>query len=95
MAWEKLDDVSSNIAQEPWSLYWNEMKSGSREFEDFLHDPLSRMVGVFSDVDKSWSVQTNIIGHEIGLSEDLVCKLALVDPRRKTVFLTLYKHPKP
>ncbi|WON73901.1 hypothetical protein [Nitrosospira sp. Is2] len=92
--WEKLDDVSLKIAKEPWSLYLGEMKSGTQECEDFLHDPLSDMAGVLSEVDKSWNIQTNIIGHEIGLSVDLVFKLALVDPRRKMVFLTLYKHPR-
>ena len=92
--WEKLDDVSANIANKPWSLYWSEMKSGTKEFENFLHDPLSDMTGVLSEVEKSWSIQTTIIGHEIGLSQDLVSKLALVDPRRKMVFLTLYKHPR-
>jgi hypothetical protein len=92
--WEKLDDVSPKIAKEPWSLYLGEMKSGTQEFEDFLHDPLSDMAGVLNEVDKSWNIQTNMIGHEIGLFSDAVIKLALVDPRRKMVFLTLYKHPR-
>jgi hypothetical protein len=93
--WEKLDDVSVSIAKEPFSLYWSELKSGSREFEKFLHDPLGEIVDVASGVDKSWCVQTNIIGHEIGFGPDVVSRLALVDPHRKTVFLVLYKHLHP
>ena len=92
--WEKLDDVSASIAKEPFSLYWSEVKSDSKEFEEFLHDPLGEIVDVASGVDKSWSVQTNIIGHEIGLM-DVMSRLALVDPHRKTVFLVLYKHLRP
>ena len=90
--WEILDDTSKSIADEPWSLYWREMKSDSKEFEDFLHDPLSALIGKLSGVNITWNVQTNMIGDEIGLSSNTVCTLALVDPHRKTVFLTLYKH---
>ena len=92
--WEILDDTSKNIAGEPWSLYWKEMQSGTKEFEDFLHDPLSALIGKLSGVNVTWNVQTNMIGHEIGLSSNAVCALALVDPHRKTVFLILYKHPR-
>jgi hypothetical protein len=92
--WEKLDNLSKNIAEEPWSLYWREMKSGTETFEHFLHEPLQHVADDFDEVDKSWTVQTQIIGHEIGLYAHAVCSIALVDPRRKTVFLTLYKHPR-
>jgi len=34
-AWEELDDVSKSIADEPWSPYWRELKSGTAEFERF------------------------------------------------------------
>jgi hypothetical protein len=91
-AWEKLDDVSKSIADEPWSLYWRELKSGTAEFEEFLHDPLSHLVKSFEGVDRKWTVQTNRIGHETGLMRSAVCSLALADHDRKTVFLTLYKH---
>jgi len=92
--WEKLDDVSRNIASEPWSLYWAEMKTGTPEFEQFLHDPLSSLVGAFSGVTKAWRVQTNILNHEEGLALSHACQLALVDPAKKTVYLTIYKHAK-
>lgn len=91
--WDKLDDSNKNIANEPWSLYWSESKSGSKEFEEFLHDPLKECSAEMSGVDRTWTVQSNILNHEIGLLSDLVCKLALVDPVKKTVYLTLYKHP--
>jgi hypothetical protein len=90
--WEKLDDVSKNIADEPWSLYWSEYKSGTEEFEDFLHDPLSVLVKACSGVDRTWNVQTSIIGHEIGFRKDAVCSTVLVDPIRKIAYVTFYKH---
>ena len=90
--WEKLDDVSKSIAEEPWSLYWKEFKSGTDEFEQFLHNPLSQMTKAFEGVNREWTVQTNVIGHEQGLVMSVVCGVALVDPQKKTVFLTLYKH---
>jgi hypothetical protein len=90
--WEKLDDVSKSIAAEPWSLYWTEWKSGTKEFEEFLHDPVSHFAKSFKGVKKSWNVQTHIIGHEAGMMRSAVCSLALVDHDRKTVFMTLYKH---
>ncbi len=93
--WEKLDDVSKNIASEPWSLYWIEWKSGTKEFEEFLHNPLAHSADSFEGVDRNWTVQTNVIGHEGGLMQSAVCSLALVDRDRKTVFLTLYKHKPP
>ncbi len=34
-AWEKLDDVSKSIAEEPGRLYWREMKSGTRPIRGF------------------------------------------------------------
>lgn len=90
--WEKLDDVSKSIANEPWSLYWNEMKTGTPEFEAFLLDPLSHLVGNLAGVTKEWTVQTNILNHEISLRHDPACELALVDPQKNIVYLTIYKH---
>jgi hypothetical protein len=93
--WEKLDEISAGLTKAPYSLYWSEAKSESEEFRRFLGDPLGEMVGVVSGVDTSWSVQTTIIGHERGISIDAVSRLVLVDPRCKTLFLTLYKHTRP
>jgi hypothetical protein len=92
--WEKLDDVSENIKNEPWSLYWSEMKTDTPEFEQFLHDPLSELVGSLSGVTRAWTVQTNILNHEFGLLGSSACKLALVDPDKNVVYLTIYKHRK-
>jgi hypothetical protein len=90
--WEKLDNVSDNIKREPWSLYWREMKTGTREFEQFIHDPLRNLIGVFSGVTKTWKVHTNILNHEHGLAASHACLLALVDPEKKIIYLTIYKH---
>jgi hypothetical protein len=89
--WEKLDDVSQNIREEPWSLYWREWKSGTRAFEDFLHDPGKELVrsGLAR---RGYSVQTNIINHERGLRVTAVCTMVIVDPRSKAAYITLYKH---
>jgi hypothetical protein len=92
--WEKLDDVSQNIKDEPWSLYWNEMKTGTPEFEQFIHDPLSSLTGALAGVTQTWTVQTNILNHEAGLMVSHACQLALVDPGKNTVYLTIYKHLK-
>jgi hypothetical protein len=92
--WEKLDDVSQNIRNEPWSLYWSEKKTGTPEFERFLHDPLSEFVEEFSGVTRDWTVQTNILNHEIGLLGRSSCNLALVDPDKKIIYLSIYKHRK-
>lgn len=90
--WEKLDNVSQNIANEPWSLYWNEMKSGSHEFEDFLHNPLPTLIKVLDGVDDTWTVETKIRNHEKGLLINAVCTVAMADPQKKIVYLTLFKH---
>ncbi len=90
--WEKLDDVSTNINNEPWSLYWSEIKTGTQEFEDFIHNPLGELTTVIGGINADWKVQTQMLGHEIGLLVDAVCRLVLVDPRSKTLYLTLYKH---
>ena len=90
--WDKLDDVNKNIANEPWSMYWNEMKSGTQEFEDFLHEPLKVLCGALDGVDESFTVQSNILNHEVGLVNSIVCQVAIVDYQKKIVYLTLYKH---
>ena len=90
--WEILDDSSKSIGDEPWRLYWSKMKLNSKEFENFNHDPLSTLIGKLSGVNITWNVQTSIIGHAVGHTSNSVCTFALVDPHRKTVFLTLYKN---
>lgn len=65
--WQRIDDVSKDIADEPWSMYWNEMKSGTEEFEEFLHKPMRVLQNTLDGVDNSFTIQTNILNHEIGL----------------------------
>lgn len=90
--WEKLDDVSKNIGNEPWSLYWHEFKSGTKEFEDFLHNPIELLTTAADGVDSTFAVQTTVLNHENGLRGSAVCTVAIVDPDKKRVYLTLYKH---
>ena len=90
--WEKLDDVSKNIAHEPWNLYWKEHKSGTKEFEAFLHNPKAVLVAELAEVKDTFNIQTNILNHERGLEASLVCTLVLVDPDKQLAYVTLYKH---
>ena len=90
--WETLDSRNKSIDREPWNLYWSESKSGTPEFEELLHDPLGVLCRDFSEVDDSWAIQSNVLNHEVGFSESIVCKVAFVDIPKKTVYLTFYKH---
>lgn len=90
--WEKLDSVSKSIAEEPWSLYWNEMKSEEPEFKEFISNPIPVLVEQTDEVEADYRIQTTIINHEVGLMGSMVCQAALVDPDSRTVYLTLYKH---
>ncbi|MCZ0963497.1 hypothetical protein [Paracoccus benzoatiresistens] len=92
-SWKPVDTFDKDIDAEPWSMFWREVKSESDEFRLFITNPLSQMVGVLPEVEKDWSVKTNILNHEIGFTQNMVCTVAIVDGRSKTVFLSLYKHP--
>lgn len=92
MELQKIDAVAPYIADEPWSMYWAEFKSGTQEFEDFLHNPLEFYVENIEEVDDSWSIQTDILCHEHGIVESAVCKITFVLPKYKLVKATLYKH---
>ncbi len=91
--WSKLDTRDKDIEKEPWDLYWSEAKSTSSEFQEFMLNPKKEAKRDLEGVDDSYTVQTTILNHEIGLAQDLVCKVALVDPGKKIVYFTLYKHP--
>jgi hypothetical protein len=90
--WVSIDEVSTEIREEPWSLYWREWKSGTAEFERFLHEPLSVLSEELDGVASDWSVTTQIINHDHGLGMTAVCSLAMVVPENKTALLTIYKH---
>ncbi len=92
MKLEKIDEVAPYIREEPLSLYWAEFKSGSKEFEDFLHNPLEFYASNIEEVDHTWNVQTDIVGHEHGMLNSAVCKLSFVFNKYKLVKATLYKH---
>ena len=90
--WEPLDTPNRSISEEPWDFYWQEWKSGTKEFEDFLHDPKKVLSEEIPSIKSDYYVQSMIVNHDIGLNGSAVCSTCLVDPRRKTVYLMLYKH---
>jgi hypothetical protein len=90
--WVYLDELSPDIRDEPWSLYWKEWKSGTPEFEALLHDPLEVLSKQIPGVTREWTVATEFVNHERGLSNNIVCKLAMVMPDEKRVLLLFYKH---
>ena len=91
-AWVRLGTQHKSVNDEPWNLYWSEMKSGTPEFEEFLHDPLTTLCRDLAECDESWTVQTIVLNHEATLSNNIVCQVAFVDPPKKLVYLTVYKH---
>ncbi len=90
--WEKLDDVSKSIADEPWSMYWREFNTEADEFKKFMNDPLGVLSSEIGGVGKDWTIHTTIIGHQIGLTRGAVCNPMIVDPTSKSIYMTLYKH---
>ncbi|SAL00210.1 hypothetical protein AWB81_05861 [Caballeronia arationis] len=91
--WNEIALTGNGTESEPCSLHWKKMKSTDEAFKDFLINPLTALSSDLSEVDSSWSVQSQLIGHEIGLSMDAVFIVGLIYRLRKTVFLTLYKYP--
>ena len=91
--WYELDDSNKSINAEPWNLYWSESKSGTTEFEDLLHSPVGELSKDIKEIDDTWSIITTIVNHEVGLQENIVCKMLMSDPRKKVAYLTLFKHP--
>lgn len=90
--WIKVDDTVQDIDEEPWSLYWREWKSGTEEFETFLHEPLRVLTEQIEGCGNDWRVNTEIINHENGLVSTAVCTMVQVMPDLKTAKVTLYKH---
>jgi len=91
--WVKLDDVSEQIRNENWSLYWAEAKSESDRFEQLLRDPLPILVEELDEVEDDWHVISQFISHHFPHRQSLVCRVVMVMPEIKTALLTYYKHP--
>jgi hypothetical protein len=89
----KLDDVSPDIAEESWSLYWAETKSTSAYFERFLREPLAVLKDEIPGVDDTWHVSTNVVNAHVPLTQNTVCRVSMVMPDEKLVLNLLYKHP--
>jgi hypothetical protein len=90
--WTKIDDVSKDIRDEPWSMYWREWKTGSEPFEKFLHDPVRMLADELTEVEQDWSVTTTVANHQVGLSRSPICIVATVVPEERRAYLWLYKH---
>lgn len=90
--WVKVDNFVAEIKEEPWSLYWKEWKSGSEEFEKFLHDPLPVLVEQIEECQKDWKVTTEILNHHAGFLGTAVCSTGMFVPSSKSAKITLYKH---
>lgn len=90
--WVKIDDVSPEINDEPWSLYWAEFKSGTDEYETFLHDPLTHFKDVFEGVDDDWQVTTILANHQRPLTVSAHCWPTFVFPETKSILSVAYKH---
>jgi hypothetical protein len=94
--WICIDDSVKEIKDEPWSLYWSELKPTSPEFAELIKEPLKALSQELSLVKKDWQVSSEIINHHVGGDEPLPpthCALALVFPREKLVKLLMYRHP--
>ncbi len=90
--WVKIDNYVKEIAAEPWSMYWTEWKSGTKEFNDFLLNPIEFLSTSIDEVGRDFKVSTEILNHEIGLLGSAVCTGLMVMPASKLVKMTLYKH---
>jgi hypothetical protein len=88
----KLDDVSEEIREEPWSLYWSEDKSDSANFENFIRNPIPELKEHIPEIDDSWEVVTTLANHERGFMVDAYCRTSMVIPEKKLVINTVYKH---
>lgn len=91
--WVRVDDFVKEILEEPWSLYWHEWESGTKEFEDFLLDPLSVLSKDISLVSAhAWTVSTEILNHESSLKSSIVCTILIAMPAEKRLKVLLYNH---
>ena len=88
----KIDDFVKEIADEPWSLYWSEMKSESDEFIEFMKNPLPVLQRSFPQVDSTWHIDTEIVNHQKGLLLTAVCQAAFIFDEIKLVKIIMYKH---
>ncbi|ADQ69399.1 hypothetical protein C499_12535 [Halogeometricum borinquense DSM 11551] len=90
--WVSIDESVPEIDEEPWNLYWHEFKSGSDEFEKFIHNPLAVLANSIEEVDESFHITTNIVNHHRGLAMTEVCTMPMVMAEYETVHVLLYKH---
>ncbi|MFD5552725.1 hypothetical protein ACFWIA_02665 [Streptomyces sp. NPDC127068] len=91
-SWTKIDDVSQEIREEPWSLYWREWKTGTEPFEELLHDPVGVLAEQIEEVGPDWTVTTTVANHHVGLKASPICIVATVVPNERRAYLWLYKH---
>lgn len=90
--WVKIDNVSREIEEEPWSLYWTEMKSESDEFEAFLRNPRESLMSGIREVRDDFAITTEHLNHEVGFRTSAVCQVVMVMPEERRVKVMTYKH---
>ena len=87
----KVDDHVREIAEEPWSLYWTEHKTGTQELDEFIKNPrpfLEEQLGIPSN----YRIETSLVNHQEGFLANVWCNICLVFPREELVYLIGYKH---
>lgn len=90
--WIKIDNFVREIAEEPWSLYWKEWKTGTREFEDYILNPLPHLAREIEGVDSSWTVSSELLNHHIPHVSNAVCNVGMIMYEEKRIKLLFYKH---
>jgi hypothetical protein len=90
--WVKIDDVCEPIREENWSLYWQENKSESEEFERLLREPLEVLKEEVDEIEDDWHVITQIVNHHIPIKKSPICLVGMVMPEDKIALLIFYKH---
>ncbi|MBT2439759.1 hypothetical protein J7E93_06410 [Streptomyces sp. ISL-36] len=86
----RIDDHVQQIQDEPWSMYWGEMRAG--EALKFIQDPVPALKERGVDAD-DYSVQVNILNSEASaIPTQPICIVAMVFPNEKAAFITSYRH---
>lgn len=86
-----LDDKIQEIADEPWSAFWCEHKSGTKEFGDFILNPLPTLETKLN-LSPGYRISSFFLNHNIAFTERFVCCVGMVFHEEKLVHLTFYKH---
>jgi hypothetical protein len=89
--WVKIDDHVQEIAEETWSMYWNELAPS--EALEFLANPKDALVreGL---IEEDYRIQTVVVNSEVEAAIPPTCCGILVFPEEKLALITAYRHPR-